>query len=823
MIRRKLLLLLLILVPFSLAAGAEKPRLDIVDLLRIKTLSDVAISPDGKRVAFSVTEPDFKQSKMVSHIWVAPVEGGEARQFTYSKEGERRPQWSPDGRWLAFLSARGAAEAEAVVEEDEDGTAAGKNQVWIMPSEGGEAWQLTEADMGVMDFQWMPDSKSIAFLAPEPHPTPIKELKERDKKRKVDAVVEDEEKHRKQIWTIAISDKKTRRIYDGDFGVAEIRVSPDGKTIAFATNYTGKEDDDKKFDIWAVSVEDSRAWQVTRRPGGERSPRWSPDGKRIAFRANLDPEISYSQEEIFIVAAGGGEPENLTAAFDQGIGEIIWHEKDGHLYFSADSRTYNHIYRMALPDREIKRITREDRVWASFDIARGGALAAAVEDSRSAPELWYTREWQAPEAGRVLTSLNSFLSNFQIAEQEVTAWKGADGWEIEGVLVKPLGYQPGRRYPLLLALHGGPYGRTMNALRQYYHYQYWAAHGYAVLSPNYRGSSGYGNAFGIANRADLGGKDFVDIMAGVEHLIEIGLADPERLGVFGGSYGGYLTNWIISQTDRFKAAVSLFGIFNLITDFSNSHLPSWEPEYLAAYYWENLDIYLKRSPFTYVKNIKTPVLIIHGEADTNTFISNSKEMYQALRTLGRTVEFVRYPREGHGLREPNHRIDEMRRMLAWFDKYLKGEKPGLPAEYRIGIPVAHGNWELTVISAERSERYLGRKPEGSFLEVNFILKSRDGAAGPLGLNITGAPGDIALLDSAGREYRPVGVPVQLLGEKLLVSGRAQSISAAPDQEQKELTVPVAIAFDVPRDQREFKLRIKDFPAISIYIPGEPQK
>jgi dipeptidyl aminopeptidase/acylaminoacyl peptidase len=809
--------LVLMIALLQLMADAPKHTVTIEDLLSLKIPSAPQISPDGRQIAFVLTEPDFKESKFHSHIHVVSVDHGAPRAFTNGVDNESVPRWSPDGKWLAFLSQRKTKAAGKDEDDDEDDAKDKPKQVWIIPSDGGEAQKLTDADEGIMSYEWMPDSRAIVYLAKEPHPKPVKEIKKKDKKIKIDSVIEDEEKFRKQIWIIDLDKKKARKVIDGDYGIAEIKVSPDGKTVAYATNYTGKEDDEKKFDIWAASMADGRAWQITKRPGGERQPRWSPDGRSIAFVATVDPNVNYSQHDIFIVPADGGEPRNVTADFDHAVSSITWPAKGHDIYFSADARTYNHLFKVDPTNGKVEQITHGDKVFGSFDVAsNGNQLVSTVEDAVSSPDVWISTSGAGD--GKVLTQLNPQVAKFKQGRQEVIRWKSVDGWEIEGILVTPPDYQPGRKYPFLVAIHGGPYGRTLNTLRQYYNLQVWTAQGYAVLAPNYRGSAGYGNKFGIANRGDLGGKDYRDIMAGVDHVIGLGIADPERMGVFGGSYGGYMTNWIITQTNRFKAAVSMFGIFNLITDFSNSYLPSWEPDYLVDYYWENMDIYVKRSPFYYVKNITTPVLILHGEEDPNTFISNSKEMYRALRTLGKTVEFVRYPREEHGLREPNHRIDEMRRTLLWFDKYLKSPMPGQPAEFAVRQPVTQGQWELTIVSADTVSEYVGQTPKGIFLEVILTVKNKTDVPEPFTLHINDTQvRDVRLVGESGTEIYPVGIPTNVLGERVLIAGLGQSVSVAPDKEGKPMMVPLTLTFDVPKGARPFKLRVKDFPPISINV------
>ncbi|MDH5714515.1 MAG: S9 family peptidase [Candidatus Aminicenantes bacterium] len=652
-----LVLLLALCVMATVLRGEDEKKLTIEDVLRFEVPGSVAISPDGSKVAFVIGEPDFKESVFRSHIWLTDIEGGITRQFTYSQKSERSPRWSPDGSYLAFTSTR---------EE--------KPQIFLIPVDGGEGVRLTEAEGGIMNFRWMPDGKEIIYLTKEQPSEEKKKEKERKKKEKFDSYVVGEEKYRNQLWKVNIESKKTTKIFDGDYGLSEFEVSPDGKRVAYVTNYTGDPNDGKKRDIWILNLENGETDQLTDFPGAEGDVSWSPDGRQLCYQKGIDPEFSPSETDLYLIPAYGGSPRNLTTKLDLSVGSYRWFPDGEQLILSCSQGVYSHLYTLALRNDKLKPLTEGDKSYSQFDLSRDGRrLVYLLEDSLSFPQLWTaTPDNKNPKP---ITELNKNFQEFAIAPQEVIRWKSTDGWTIEGILVKPLGYQEGQRYPLIVMVHGGPAGRMVNTLTGSSNAQLFAAQGYAVFLPNFRGSSGYDNRFVTANIKDIGGGDYRDIMSGVDYLIERGIADPDRLGVMGGSYGGYMTNWIISQTNRFKAAVSMYGIFNLITDFSNSNIPYWERQYLGDYYWEKVDLYMERSAFSYVRNIRTPVLIMHGDADSNTFISNSVEMYTALKLLKATHEFVRYPREGHGIsREPNHIRNRFQRQLRWFNKYILGEE-----------------------------------------------------------------------------------------------------------------------------------------------------
>ena len=651
------ILLLAICLIATILWGEDEKKLTIEDVLSFQVPRSIAISPDGSKVAFIIREPDFKESIFRSHIWLTDISRGTTKQFTYSQKSERSPQWSPDGSYLAFISTR-----------------EGKPQIFLIPVDGGEGIRLTEAEGGVMNFRWMPDGKEIIYLTKEQPPEEKKKEKEKKKKEKFDAYVVGEEKYRNQLWKVNIESKKAVKVFDGDYGLSQFEVSPDGKRVAYVTNYTGDPNDGKRMDIWILNLENGKADQLTNFPGAESGVSWSPDGKWLCYQKGIDPEFGPSERDLYLIPAYGGKPKNLTTALNLSVGRYKWFPEGERLIFSCPKGVYNHLFTLSLKKEKATPLTEGERFYSQFDLSRDAKrLVYLLEDSRSLPQLWTaTPDNKDPKQ---ITELNKRFQELQLASQEVIRWKSTDGWTIEGILVKPLDYKEGQRYPLIVIVHGGPAGRIVNTLTGSRSAQLFAAQGYAVFLPNFRGSSGYDNKFVTSNIKDIGGGDYQDIMSGVDYLTERGIADPDRLGVMGGSYGGYMTNWIISQTDRFKAAVSMYGIFSLITDFSNSNIPYWEKQYLGDYYWEKIDLYLQRSAFSYVRNIRTPVLIMHGDQDANTFISNSQELYTALKLLKATYEFVRYPREGHGIsREPNHIRDLFQRQLRWFNKYILGEE-----------------------------------------------------------------------------------------------------------------------------------------------------
>lgn len=794
-------------------ASKRKQRLTPQALLEIRSPAEVHISPDASRVAFVVEETDWEENEEVQHLFVGRVlsgegdDGGLARQVTHGKPVDAYPRWSPDGKWLAFLRT-----ADENADED-DGDDESRAQVWLLPMDGlgGEAEKLTDAKEGVGIYDWLPDSSGIVYLAREPRPKPLQTAYEDKIDDADDAVVDREERFRQQIWRIDREHKRAGLVHAGDYGVGEIAVSPDGKLVAFSTNYTGEPNDYHKVDIWAVPVDGGEARPLAQGPGGKFHPVWAPDGSRVYYATTLDPEISYSQEKLYSVGLDGGAPVPETAEFPHDL--TGWHgfqfDKSGALYLSVALGTSTVLY--VRRDGRFEPLLGEDEHIQEFSVAKDGTIAfisSAVDD---APEVYALASGRQSKPVALSDLNDDWMDDYELASTDLMTWPSTGGFEIEGMVTYPLGYVEGRRYPTIVSLHGGPHGRAVQSLMSNGLHQLLAAAGFLVFAPNYRGSEGYGNAFSTASRGDLGGGDFEDVIAGIDRLIEEGAADGDRLGIMGSSYGGYLVNWAIARTKRFKAAVSAFGIFSFFTDFSNSEAPRWESEYLGGAYWEIPDEYHRRSPSTYARDIETPVLILHGVDDPNTFVANSHELYNALRLQGKTAQFVRYPREGHGFFEPRHRIDELRRCRAWFEKYLA---PADAPAFRLGDHVDHAGWRLTVVRADIEDYAGSTEKDGAYLEVQIVLRDT-GAASELNLT----PGDFSLSrrGSTGRKIRPAGVPVDVLGQKSLAQGHGWRFRFHRRKDEPEIAAAVAVAFPIDERGGEYDLIVNNFPSVALEI------
>jgi dipeptidyl aminopeptidase/acylaminoacyl peptidase len=406
---------------------------------------------------------------------------------------------------------------------------------------------------------------------------------------------------------------------------------------------------------------------ITNNEGPDFAPAWSPDGSQIAYSTNTRRQSSGAHNRIAAVSASGGAPRMISQDFEYSTGSPRWSTDGSRLYFQAGTRTESHIYAVAAGGGLPRAITSGAILASDLNAsANGQRIAFLREDARRPDDVW-TARGDGTEA-RKLTDVNPEIAALEIAPSEVIRWKGADDWEIEGILVKPLGYEQGRRYPLIVEAHGGPHGAQTVGFNPMW--QYFASKGYAVLAPNFRGSGGYRQDFVDADRNDWGGKDYIDIMRGVDFVIAQGIADGNRLGIEGWSYGGYMTSWIIGHTDRFKAAVAGAAVTNLHSFYGTTDIQrfiEWEYEGLP---WDRPEKIRDHSPVTFAPKAKTPTLILHGEGDVRVPIEQGYQLYTTLRKVGTTVEFVRYPREGHGFREPAHRRDRIRRTFEWLDKYL---------------------------------------------------------------------------------------------------------------------------------------------------------
>ncbi|HYP27413.1 MAG TPA: S9 family peptidase [Blastocatellia bacterium] len=659
-------LLLALIVTSAMAAGSRK--ITVEDALAIKTVTVPNWSPDGKWIAFTVSEWNRKENRRDSHIHLVAASGGRVTKLTNGERGETSPQWSPDGTRIAFLANRDAQSA---------GSTPRGNQLWVIPVQGGEAERITDEEVGVSQFRWSPDGKAIAYVVRDT----AKDKAERDKrkKEKFDAIVVDSDYTYSHVWVIDPEKKEKKRITEGPFSASDPQWSPDGRWLAFVRSRSGAQDssftdisEDRNTDIYLVSASGGAPRQLTTGVGPDSTPRWSPDGRHLAFLSYSDPNSWAAKTDLLVVPVEGGAPKNLTANYPESVsGSIEWTGDGRTILASGAVGVYGQLLRFPVSGGNPEAVFDKPAGYGLFDLSPDGSrIAFTFEDETKAEDIWV-----ATSGGRdakQLTDLNPQVKDLALGDIDVIRWKGADGLEIEGMLVKPSGYERGKRYPLILQIHGGPYSRFTYGFEP--RAQIFAANGYAVLMPNPRGSTGYGNRFTTSNVKDWGGKDYQDLMLGVDEVIKMGVADQDRLAVMGGSYGGFMTFWVVTQTDRFKAAIGHAGISDWYSFHGQSDIPGLMEYGFGGLPWVARETYTKYSPMSHVDRVKTPLMITHGEQDRRVPIAQAEQYYRALRKRGVEVVFVRYPREGHGITEPNHIIDLVGRQLAWFDARVKAEK-----------------------------------------------------------------------------------------------------------------------------------------------------
>jgi dipeptidyl aminopeptidase/acylaminoacyl peptidase len=622
-------------------------------------ISDLRLSPDGNRLAFTVSEPP-KGDTRNTDIWMLDLRTREVRRFATSPKEDRSPNWSPDGKRLAFLSNR---------EE--------RTQIYAMPVDGGEAVALTKGKMDVESFNWSPDGRQISFLATEPK----SEAEEKREKDKDDARVVDKDDKRTRLWVADATSGEARRVTSAPWQVQEAHWAPDGSRLYVVA--TDKPGSDRWLDrLCSVSLADGAVHPLAAPKGPIGLLRVSPDGKWLAYLGSRAD--GPTPHDLTVQPVDGSAPRNLTgASIDLPIQAYAW-RPNGSLLVEAQAGFGSAFYEVALDGKATPQHSPPGLPAHPGDFAASasGALAFVGQTTTVAPEVWLAAPGSKPQP---VTALNAAWKDVPLIAPEILKYRSFDGAEIEAALLRPAGLAAGTRAPLVVLVHGGPTGRWSDAFNPWS--QLLVSRGYAVLMPNVRGSTGYGHKFLETNRADWGGGDFKDVMAGVDHLIQAGVADPDKLGIGGWSYGGYMSAWAITQTDRFKASVVGAGMSDLATEFG-TEIDSAYDEWFYGLPWESREKFQASSPMTWIQRAKTPTLILQGENDVIDPVSQAQPLYRALKRLGVASDFVLYPRAGHGLREEKQILDSWRRIVAWFDLYVRGikeeAKPAAPASQSTG-------------------------------------------------------------------------------------------------------------------------------------------
>jgi dipeptidyl aminopeptidase/acylaminoacyl peptidase len=660
----------------GLSGQTAKRNFSLEDVARIRSVSDPQISPDGHWIAYSVRTPDLKEDRNSSDLWMVRWDGQESVRLTTRKESESSPRWSPDGKYLAFLSSR-----------DDDNDA---SQVWLLSRTGGEAEKVSDERGGVEDFDWSPDGRKLVLVVTDPDPDGEADgEKGPGKKKTKKPIVVDRYQfkldgsgylgtQRNHLSILDLATRKSEVLTKGDHDEELPAWSPDGKTIAFVSKRMDEADRTDNYEIYAI---EPRPGAVPRAlTSDERSDNqpdwgsrlaWSPDSKWIAYvQGGPDKLIYYGLHRLAIVPAAGGTPRVLTADVDLNVLSPQFTEDGSAILFLLEDDQAVGLARIPAGGGKVERLVNGRQVIGEFSSAKG--RIAVDMGTALLPDEIYAVE-KGGEMRRLSKQNDAWLADVRLGAVEETKFRSKDGTEIHGFLVKPPDYVAGKTYPTILRLHGGPVGQFECSFDE--EWQWFAANGYVVLAPNPRGSSGRGEKFQTAIYADWGNVDTQDVLAAVDDAVARGIADPDRLAVGGWSYGSMLTNYVIATTQRFKAATSGAGSSNPLAGYgSDQYIREYEQELGPP--WKNLDGWLKVSyPFVHADRITTPTLFLCGQDDFNMPIVGSEQMYQALRSMGVPTQLVIYPGQHHGIRKPSYVRDRLERYVAWYDKYAKAARP----------------------------------------------------------------------------------------------------------------------------------------------------
>ncbi|MFU8811478.1 MAG: prolyl oligopeptidase family serine peptidase [Balneolaceae bacterium] len=613
-----------------------------------------AVSPDGSMIAYTIRETNMEgdDSEFLTHIWVASADGTMNRQFTRGDQSVSNPQFSPNGQFLSFTSRRN-----------------GENQVYRMYLDGGEAEQITHAENGVGSYAWSPDGTRIAYTMRD---SETEEEKERAREKRDITVVDTNFKF-SRIYVQTVGEDNAKALYGGDVHTASFDWSPDGSTIVFAHQPTPKIDDRYKMNISTVPADSGAVTSLIDREGTDSSPRYTPDGNSVVFTSHGGKLEAIGLQDLYVVNLSSEEVRALAHTYDRNA-SIVGFDASGQLLIQEPRRTVSALYRVPLNGSEPTLLNSEDGIYRGFSVSDDGRRVVFTYENSNQPSEVYYSDLRRFSKQKV-SALHEESQFPEMGRTELLSWTSNDGMEIEGLLTYPVGYEEGDRVPLILMVHGGPagvYSQTWTGAGSIYAIQYFAEKGYALLRPNPRGSTGYGKEFRYANFQDWGYGDYEDLMTGVDKVIEMGVADPDRLAEMGWSYGGYMTSWIVSQTDRFKAVSMGAGLSNLVSMVGTTDIPGYLLGHMGGPYWNgNMETYERHSAVYFMDNVVTPTQIIHGSGDLRVPLGQGQEFYWALQEKGVDSEMILLPRTGHGPTEPKLIAEVSTRILQWFDEYIE--------------------------------------------------------------------------------------------------------------------------------------------------------
>jgi dipeptidyl aminopeptidase/acylaminoacyl peptidase len=638
-------------------ATAEPRPMTAVDLLSVPTQSDVQLAPGGNAVLFVRTQADWEQDKLVSHIWRVAADGSGLVQMTNGKAGESAPRWSPDGSRFCFIATR-------------DGDTA---QLFVQPAGGGEAIQVSRHETSVSRPEWLPDGSALLFLADDGE---TKEIREANK-RSGDVVSFDRDYRQTHLWALDLATRSEKRLTEGSFSVGDYAISPDGAVLAYTSAPTSLVEDGHKAEIYVRPLAGGKAVRLTHDEVSEHGLAFARDGQSLLFEATCNERFEpYHQSHLFEVSVAGGAARIVLPDAAGDVHAAAWARDGRSIVALVNSGVRVHLWALKTPAATPSPLTSGDASVVAWDLdLASGAWAAVIRGASSPGDVWVAAAVGATPI-RLTHFAEEVTSAFRMPRVEAVSWTGDDGQKVEGLVTYPLNWKPGTRAPLVVQTHGGPAASSTFEFPDWAYYApVLAGLGYMVLDPNYRGSTGYGDAF----LRDMVGHYFhqadKDVLAGVDALVAKGLADPDKLAAMGWSAGGHMTNWLVATTGRFKAAASGAGAADWISMYAQSDARSERAPWFGGTPWQKgapLGLYLEQSPIRHLSAATTPTLLMVGEKDVRVPTAQSIEMFRALRSVGVETELLVFPGEPHGLRTLKHRLYKIDSEIAWFERHLFG-------------------------------------------------------------------------------------------------------------------------------------------------------
>ena len=644
----------------ALASGQEKRPMTIVELIDVPSVGSPRLSPDGSQILYTRTDTDWEKNGRTTHIWRIAADGSGEVQLTNGEDGESSPRWSPDGTRVAFLAKRGENE---------------HTQIYVMRNRGGEASPLTNHDSSVGSFQFSPDGKHIFFVASDPKSA---EEKKKDKlKDDVFAFDEDyKQRHLFRVGTDGDGPQQAERLTEGDYSVIGFRLSDDGMRIAHHRSVSPLVDNRDEGEVWLMDADGRNALQLTDNTVSEFGAQLSPDGAHVMFLSDSSADFeTYFNDNIFVLPAAGGAHRVLYEDMPHEVNSARW-APDGSIYFTANTGVRTELFHGALDDDAPKALTAGDHSLTGWNFsAAAGKHVFGISNRENNGDL-HLLPADGGDPVKVTSVFDYLAETFELPVQEAIRWTGDDGAEVEGLLYYPLDYQEGERYPLVVQTHGGPAASDKFGFGRWSSYvQVLTARGWAVFKPNYRGSTGYGDEVLRDMVGHYYRQSHLDVMTGVDHLIELGIVDGDRMAKMGWSGGGHMTNKIITHTDRFKAAASGAGAVNWISMYGTSDVRIYRTPWFGGTPWQEdapIDTYWGHSPLKDIYKVTTPTIVLVGENDVRVPPEQSVELYRALKSNGVDTHLYIAPREPHGWRELRHELFKVNVEIDWFERHVRG-------------------------------------------------------------------------------------------------------------------------------------------------------